>query len=65
VTAVINRELSARVEAMGSPRRVVLDIDSTEIPVYGQRGQSAYNGTLNRPATIRCSCSTGRATVWP
>ena len=42
--AAINRELLARVEAMGSPRRVVLDIDSTEIPVYGQQEQSAYNG---------------------
>jgi len=29
---------------MESSRRVVLDIDSTEIPVYGQQEQSAYNG---------------------
>jgi len=42
--AAINRELLARVEAMESSRRVVLDIDSTEIPVYGQQEQSAYNG---------------------
>ncbi len=40
----INRELIAKVEAIGSPRRVVLDMDSTEIPVYGQQEQSAYNG---------------------
>jgi hypothetical protein len=40
----INRELLARVEAMESARRVVLDIDSTEIPVYGQQEQSGYNG---------------------
>ena len=39
--AAINRELIARVDA---PQRVVLDIDSTEIPVYGQQEQSAYNG---------------------
>jgi len=39
----INRELLARVEAMESSRRVVLDLDSTEIPVYGQQEQSAYN----------------------
>ena len=26
------------------PRRVVLDMDSTEIPVYGRQEQSAYNG---------------------
>ncbi len=42
--AAINRELIARVEAVDSSRRVVLDIDSTEIPVYGQQEQSAYNG---------------------
>ena len=42
--AAINRELIARVEAMESSRRLVLDIDSTEVPVYGQQEQSAYNG---------------------
>jgi Transposase DDE domain group 1 len=42
--AAINRELIARVEAMDAPERVVLDIDSTEIPVYGEQEQSAYNG---------------------
>jgi hypothetical protein len=26
------------------PQRVVLGLDSTEIPVYGQQEQSAYNG---------------------
>ena len=41
--AAINRELIARVEAVDSPQRVVLDMDSTEIPVYGQQEQSAYN----------------------
>jgi hypothetical protein len=40
----INRELIAKAEAMASPQRVVLDIDSTEIPVYGNQEQSAYNG---------------------
>jgi hypothetical protein len=40
----INRELLARAEAMDSPQRVVLDMDSTEIPVYGEQEQSAYNG---------------------
>jgi hypothetical protein len=44
--AAINRELIARVEALKSSRRVVLDLDSTEIPVYGQQEQSAYNGSL-------------------
>jgi Transposase DDE domain group 1 len=42
--AAINRELITRVEALASPQRVVLDLDSTEIPVYGQQEQSAYNG---------------------
>jgi len=41
--ARINRELIAKVE-VDSPPRVVLDMDSTEIPVYGQQEQSAYNG---------------------
>jgi len=39
--AAINRELLATVEAIESPQRVVLDMDSTEIPVYGQQEQSA------------------------
>ena len=42
--AALNRELIARAEAIDSPRRVVLDLDSTEIPVYGEQEQSAYNG---------------------
>jgi hypothetical protein len=36
--------LIAKAEAVDSPQRVVLDMDSTEIPVYGQQEQSAYNG---------------------
>ena len=42
--AALNRELVGRAEAIDSPRRVVLDMDSTEIPVHGQQEQSAYNG---------------------
>ena len=42
--ARINRELIGSVEVVSSPQRVVLDMDSTEIPVYGQQEQSAYNG---------------------
>ena len=42
--AAINRDLIARAEAMDAPRRVVLDMDSIEIPVYGEQEQSAYNG---------------------
>jgi hypothetical protein len=40
----INRDLIARAESVDSPQRVVLDMDSTEISVYGQQEQSAYNG---------------------
>ena len=42
--AAINRELIGKAEAIESPRRVVLDMDSTEIPVYGKQEHSAYNG---------------------
>jgi Transposase DDE domain group 1 len=40
----LNRELIGRTETLGSPYRTVLDMDSTEIPVYGEQEQSAYNG---------------------
>jgi len=42
--AAINRESIARAESIESPQPVVLDMDSTEIPVYGQQENSAYNG---------------------
>jgi len=42
--SAVNRELIAKAEAIDSPQRVVLDMDSTEIPVYGQQENSAYNG---------------------
>jgi hypothetical protein len=42
--ARINRELIGKAEALDSPQRVVLDMDSTEIPVYGQQENSACNG---------------------
>ena len=48
--AALSRELVARAEAIDSPRRVVLDMDSTEIPVYGEQEQSAYNGHFE------CTC---------
>ncbi len=48
--ARINRELIGRVEAIDSRQRVVLDMDSTEIPVYGQQEQSACNGHFE------CTC---------
>src|SRR3984893_5679213 len=42
--AALNRELVARVKDITSPRRVVLDMDSTEVRVHGRQEQSAYNG---------------------
>jgi hypothetical protein len=42
--AALNRELLARAEAIDPRHRVVLDMDSTEVPVYGEQEQSAYNG---------------------
>ncbi len=40
----INRELIGKAEVLDAQRRIVLDMDSTEIPVYGQQENSAYNG---------------------
>ena len=48
--AALNRELITRAEAIDSPRRAVLDMDSTEVPVFGQQEQSAYNGHFE------CTC---------
>src|ERR1019366_2246604 len=42
--ARLNRELIGKAEALDSPYRTVLDMDSTEMPVYGEQEQSAYNG---------------------
>src|SRR5918998_1001071 len=42
--AQINRELISKAEAVDAPQRVVLDMDSTEIPVYGHQEHRAYNG---------------------
>ncbi len=42
--ARLNRALIGRAEAMDSGDRTILDMDSTEIPVYGEQEQSAYNG---------------------
>ena len=42
--ARLNRALIGKAEIMDSGYRTVLDMDSTEIPVYGEQEQSAYNG---------------------
>jgi hypothetical protein len=40
----LNRALIGKAEAMDSACRAVLDMDSAEIPVYGEQDQTAYNG---------------------
>jgi hypothetical protein len=42
--ADLSRALIAKAEALDSGYRTVLDMDSTEIPVYGEQEQNAYNG---------------------
>jgi len=42
--ATLNREVVAQAEGVGSPHRVILDMGSSESPVYGEQEQSAYNG---------------------
>jgi hypothetical protein len=42
--AAFNRELVGKTKAIDSPRRVVLDMDSTEVRVHGRQEQSAYDG---------------------
>lgn len=42
--ARLNRELVAQGESVGSPHPVVLDLDSSESPIYGEQERSAYNG---------------------
>jgi hypothetical protein len=42
--ARLNRELVGKAEALDSGHRTVLDMDSTEIPVYGEQEESTYNG---------------------
>ncbi|MGA2132587.1 MAG: hypothetical protein ABSH50_09865 [Bryobacteraceae bacterium] len=49
--AAINRELIAKAETIESPQRIVLDMDSTEIPVYGQPyGVDLDGGQIKIPA---------------
>jgi len=42
--AGVNRELIGKVAAIHWHYRTVLDMDSTEIPLYGEQQQSAYHG---------------------
>jgi hypothetical protein len=40
----LNRALIGKAEGLDSGYRTILDMDSTEVPVYGEQEQSAYNG---------------------
>ena len=61
--AAINRALIAKAETIDTCQRLVLDMDSAEIPVYGQQEQSAYNGHFESRCYHPCCCSTERAIV--
>ena len=58
--ARIHRELIGKVEAIDAKRRIVLDMDSTEVPVYGQQENSAYNGHFESTWCCRRRSRTGR-----
>ena len=46
------------------PKVIVLDMDSSESPTYGEQEGSAYNGHISgAPAITRSSCSTSLA-IW-
>ena len=42
--AELDRALMGKVEATDTGYRTALDLDSTETPVYGEQGRSAYSG---------------------
>jgi Transposase DDE domain group 1 len=63
--AALNRELLARVEAIASPRRIVLDLDSTEVRVHGRQEQSAYNGHFESICYHPLLLFNREATAWP
>lgn len=42
--AELDRALMGKVEATDTGHRTALDLDSTETPVYGEQGRSAYSG---------------------
>jgi DDE family transposase len=62
--AVLNRELVAKGETIGSPRRVVLDMDSTEVRFTPDRSKARSTSTSSPPAITPCCCSTAHATAW-
>jgi hypothetical protein len=51
-----------RVHRRRPPDGIILDMDSSESPTFGQQEGSAYNGHFRCTCYIRCSCSTSSAT---
>src|SRR5208282_1765322 len=52
-------------EAMDSGYRTTLDLDSTEVPVYGEQAQCTYNITSSPRIITRWCCSMARVTARP
>src|SRR6266446_2016189 len=50
-----------KVHTRRPPRIIVLDMDSSESPTYGEQEGSAYNGHFGCTCYPRCSCSTNSA----
>jgi hypothetical protein len=62
--ARLNQALIGKVEGTDSGYRTILDMDSTEVPVYGEQEQSAYNGYLESTCFHPRCCSMRRVIVW-
>jgi hypothetical protein len=58
----ISRELLAKAEALDDRHRVMLDMDSTEIPLYASR-RSARTGATSSPLSSAVNCSIAMATA--
>jgi hypothetical protein len=56
--------LVGKAEAMDSAYLKVLDMDSTEIQVYGEQEQSAYNGYFESTCLNTLLLFNGRVTIW-
>jgi hypothetical protein len=54
-------EWTDKVHQRRPPKMIVLDMDSSESPTYGQQEGSAYNGHFGCTCYPRCSCSTSSA----
>jgi len=60
---VLPSPLGDKVHQRRPPKIIVLDMDSSESPTYGEQEGSAYNGHFGCTCYTRCSCSTSSA-IW-